>query len=120
MQDDIEKLDKEIADRHAAELAALEERLAADASDEGTLKLAESLYETKLSNDQDKVRAPFPTARKALQSPLNSIVSPQRHGLIAAACHKFERDSGDTQCWRPCAQVQSLGAASMVKCWVLG
>lgn len=69
MQDDIEKLDKEIADRHAEELAALEKRLAADASDEGTLKLAESLYETKLSNDQDKVRAPFPPPGKLFSRP---------------------------------------------------
>lgn len=57
MQDDIENLDKEISDRHAAELAVLEKRLAAeaDAPDDGTVKLAESLYDTKLTSSQDKV-----------------------------------------------------------------
>ncbi|BDA44675.1 Deubiquitinase OTUD6B [Coccomyxa sp. Obi] len=55
-KDDIEKLDKEISDRHAAELAALEKRLAAEADtpDDGTVKLAESLYDTKLTSSQDK------------------------------------------------------------------
>ncbi|CAL8469587.1 g9128 [Coccomyxa elongata] len=55
-KDDIEKLDKDIGNRHAAELAALETRLAAEADmpDDGTVKLAESLYDTKLTGSQDK------------------------------------------------------------------
>ena len=56
MQDDIEKLDKEISDRHAAELAGLEKRLAAESSPgDETVQLAESLYETKLNNGQERV-----------------------------------------------------------------
>ncbi len=60
MQDDIEKLDKEISDRHAAELAAMEDRLAAEADTpgDGTVKLAESLYDTRLTSSQDKVAPP--------------------------------------------------------------
>ncbi len=76
VQDDIEKLDKEIGDRHAAELAALETRLAAEADmpDDGTVQLAESLYDTKLTGGQDKVAAPPITC------------AAKRHWCLAMSC----------------------------------
>jgi hypothetical protein len=57
MQDEVDKLDKEISDRHADELAALEKRLASsgEAGGEATSQLAYSLYETKLTNGTSKV-----------------------------------------------------------------
>jgi hypothetical protein len=63
MQDEIDKLDKEMADRHAEELAALEKRMAsADDHEEGgnddddeAGQLADTLYNTKLGNGLHKV-----------------------------------------------------------------
>ncbi|EIE21449.1 cysteine proteinase [Coccomyxa subellipsoidea C-169] len=64
-KDDIEKLDKEISVRHAAELAGLEERLAAESSPgDETVQLAESLYETKLNNGQERGGAQPSRAQK--------------------------------------------------------
>ena len=55
MQEEADRLDREIAERHAREAAALEERTsAAPASmgENGARQLAGSLYEVHLSHDK--------------------------------------------------------------------
>ena len=59
VQDQIEKLDKEIAERHAQEIADLQGRQptagASSAPQTDVMQLADSLYDTKLSAGAEKV-----------------------------------------------------------------
>lgn len=74
MQDEIEKLDKEISERHAEELAALDKRLSAEneGGDAGSLQeLADALQSTQIADGATKV-----TCRK----PRYLAASPRRHG----------------------------------------
>lgn len=59
MQDEIEKLDKGVSERHAQELADLQRRQstagASSAPPTDVMQLADSLYDTKLSAGAEKV-----------------------------------------------------------------
>jgi hypothetical protein len=60
VQDEVDRLDKQLAERHAREAAALEARVSSTAAaaghdgapDAGAMQLAGSLYDVKLSNDR--------------------------------------------------------------------
>lgn len=56
----MDKLDKEIADRHAQEVADLQRRQSSTEASNGpeaiVMQLADSLYDTKLSAGSEKVR----------------------------------------------------------------
>ncbi|KAK9908505.1 hypothetical protein WJX75_008830 [Coccomyxa subellipsoidea] len=80
-KDDIEKLDKEISDRHATELAALEKRLTPESPEDETVKLADSLYDTKLSNGQEK-GGPQPS-RAQKRRDAKAAVEAEREARIA-------------------------------------
>ena len=60
LQDEVDKLDEEIANRHAQELADLQRRQSSTEASNGpeadVMQLADSLYDTKLSAGAEKVR----------------------------------------------------------------
>ena len=64
VQDEVDRLDKGILDRHAQELADLQMRqVHEEASHDGpadVMHLADSLYDTKLSAGPQKARLPGP------------------------------------------------------------